>query len=133
MPSPDLLSFDALLAPISADAPAGADARTSSALRARFDKIADAFDAAEGTEKQEAEAAAADDSAARSSPTKLWGPVIGPAVELLSGQTKDLQVAGWLRFPTDEILIYGSSLCIVVPFLLELGPRQNGQPLTAPY
>jgi hypothetical protein len=31
-----------------------------------------------------------------------------------------LQVVGVLRFPTDEILIYGTSLCIVVPFILEM-------------
>lgn len=31
-----------------------------------------------------------------------------------------LQVAGILRFPADEILIYGTSLCIVVPFMLEM-------------
>ena len=31
-----------------------------------------------------------------------------------------LQVGGALRFPTDEILIYGTSLCIVVPFILEM-------------
>lgn len=31
-----------------------------------------------------------------------------------------LQVFGVLRFPADEILIYGSSLCIVVPFILEM-------------
>jgi hypothetical protein len=31
-----------------------------------------------------------------------------------------LQVAGILRFPLDEILIYGASLCIVVPFILEM-------------
>ena len=31
-----------------------------------------------------------------------------------------LQVAGALRYPLDEILIYGASLCIVVPFLLEM-------------
>jgi len=31
-----------------------------------------------------------------------------------------LQVAGVLRFPADEILIYGTSLCIVVPFMLEM-------------
>jgi hypothetical protein len=31
-----------------------------------------------------------------------------------------LQVAGLLRFPLDEILIYGTSLCIVVPFVLEI-------------
>jgi hypothetical protein len=31
-----------------------------------------------------------------------------------------LQLLGILRFPYDEILIYGFSLCIVVPFLLEM-------------
>jgi heme/copper-type cytochrome/quinol oxidase subunit 4 len=31
-----------------------------------------------------------------------------------------LQVAGVLRFPVDEILIYGTSLCIAVPFILEM-------------
>lgn len=31
-----------------------------------------------------------------------------------------LQVVGLLRFPLDETLIYGTSLCIVVPFVLEI-------------
>ncbi|ELR68479.1 hypothetical protein C900_00313 [Fulvivirga imtechensis AK7] len=31
-----------------------------------------------------------------------------------------LQLAGVLRFPLDEILIYGTSLCIVIPFVLEM-------------
>ena len=31
-----------------------------------------------------------------------------------------LQVGGVLRFPADEVLIYGTSLCIVVPFILEM-------------
>src|SRR6476660_6003111 len=31
-----------------------------------------------------------------------------------------LQVAGMLRFPADAILIYGTSLCIVVPLILEM-------------
>lgn len=31
-----------------------------------------------------------------------------------------LQVASILRFPADEILVYGTSLCIVVPFILEM-------------
>ena len=30
------------------------------------------------------------------------------------------QVTGVLRFPFDEILIYGTSLCIVIPFVLEM-------------
>ena len=31
-----------------------------------------------------------------------------------------LQVVGLIRFPLDEILIYGTSLCIVIPFILEM-------------
>ena len=31
-----------------------------------------------------------------------------------------LQIVGVLRFPYDEILIYGASLCIVIPFILEM-------------
>jgi hypothetical protein len=31
-----------------------------------------------------------------------------------------LQVAGALKFPYDEVLIYGTSLCITVPFILEM-------------
>ncbi|MGV2829178.1 hypothetical protein ACLFKQ_14955 [Myxosarcina sp. GI1(2024)] len=31
-----------------------------------------------------------------------------------------LQVIGLLRFPLDESLIYGTSLCIVIPFLIEM-------------
>lgn len=30
------------------------------------------------------------------------------------------QLIGWLRFPLDELLIYGTSLCIVVPFIVEM-------------
>jgi hypothetical protein len=30
------------------------------------------------------------------------------------------QLVGVLRYPLDEVLIYGTSLCIVVPFLLEM-------------
>jgi hypothetical protein len=31
-----------------------------------------------------------------------------------------LQIVGVFRFPLDEMLIYGTSLCIVVPFVLEM-------------
>jgi hypothetical protein len=40
-----------------------------------------------------------------------------------------LQVVGSLQFPLDEILIYGTSLCIVVPFILEMLALHH---LTAP-
>jgi uncharacterized protein (TIGR03382 family) len=36
------------------------------------------------------------------------------------GLVQILQVVGMLRFPADEILIYGTSLCIVVPLVLEM-------------
>ena len=31
-----------------------------------------------------------------------------------------MQILRWIQFPFDEILIYGSSLCIVVPYLLAI-------------
>jgi hypothetical protein len=31
-----------------------------------------------------------------------------------------LQVVGVLHFPLDEILIFGTSLCIVLPFVFEI-------------
>jgi uncharacterized membrane protein len=40
-----------------------------------------------------------------------------------------LQIAGMLHFPADQILIYGTSLCIVVPFTLEMLALHH---LTAP-
>jgi hypothetical protein len=40
-----------------------------------------------------------------------------------------LQVVGMLRFPADELLIYGTSLCIVVPLILEMVALHH---LTAP-
>jgi hypothetical protein len=45
------------------------------------------------------------------------------------GVVQILQVAGVLRFPADEILIYATSLCIVVPFILEMAALHH---LTAP-
>jgi hypothetical protein len=39
---------------------------------------------------------------------------------ILFGLAQLLQVLGFLTFPLDEILIYGFSLCITVPFLLEI-------------
>jgi hypothetical protein len=36
------------------------------------------------------------------------------------GLVQCLQIVGVLRFPVDDVLIYGTSLCIVVPFMLEM-------------
>ena len=38
-----------------------------------------------------------------------------------------LQMAGVLRFPADEILIFGTSLCIVVPFVIEMAALHHSR------
>jgi hypothetical protein len=38
-----------------------------------------------------------------------------------------LQMVGVLRFPADEILIFGTSLCIVVPFVLEMAALHHSR------
>jgi len=40
-----------------------------------------------------------------------------------------LQVVGVLHFPFDEILIFGTSLCIVVPFVLEILALHHSRPI----
>lgn len=50
----------------------------------------------------------------------FWSGVIAFLSAVAYDIVQILQVAGALRFPVDEILIYGTSLCIVIPFLLEM-------------
>lgn len=49
-----------------------------------------------------------------------WSGLAAFASTVAYGLAQILQVAGVLRFPADEVLIYGTSLCIVVPFVLEM-------------
>ena len=49
-----------------------------------------------------------------------WSGLAAFTSTVAYGLVQILQVAGMLRFPADEILIYGTSLCIVVPFVLEM-------------
>ncbi|HTM45098.1 MAG TPA: hypothetical protein VL137_09105 [Polyangiaceae bacterium] len=49
-----------------------------------------------------------------------WSGLVAFTSTLAFDIVQVLQVAGVLRFPVDEILIYGTSLCIVVPFILEM-------------
>jgi uncharacterized protein (TIGR03382 family) len=49
-----------------------------------------------------------------------WSGLAAFTSTVAFGVVQILQVAGMLRFPADEILIYGTSLCIVVPFILEM-------------
>jgi hypothetical protein len=49
-----------------------------------------------------------------------WCGVTAAAATLAFVVVQAAQVVGMLRFPLDEILIYGTSMCIVLPFLLEM-------------
>lgn len=49
-----------------------------------------------------------------------WSGLAAFAATLAYDVAQILQVAGFLHFPLDEILIYGTSLCIVVPLILEM-------------
>jgi len=100
MPTPDLLPFPALLAPISGDAPTGSDPRRTRALSEKFGKIADAFTTASAVERK-----IANGESVEISLTKLWGEIISPATELLTAQTKDVEVAYLLA--QAEIRVHG--------------------------
>ena len=49
-----------------------------------------------------------------------WSGLAAFTSTVAYGVVQILQVAGMLRFPADEILIYGTSFCIVVPLILEM-------------
>jgi len=49
-----------------------------------------------------------------------WSGLVAFAATMAFVVVQLLQVTGAFRFPADELLIYGTSLCIVVPFLLEM-------------
>lgn len=50
----------------------------------------------------------------------FWAGLAAFTATVLYDVVQVLQVAGVLHFPLDEILIFGTSLCIVVPFVLEI-------------
>lgn len=50
----------------------------------------------------------------------FWSGLIAFAATVAFVIVQLLQIAGAFSFPFDEILIYGTSLCIVIPFVLEM-------------
>ena len=50
----------------------------------------------------------------------FWSGIIASAATIAFVAVQLLQVTGNLLFPLDEILIYGISLCIVIPFLIQM-------------
>jgi hypothetical protein len=49
-----------------------------------------------------------------------WSGLIAFGSTLAFGIVQSLQLLRFLTYPWDEILIYGTSLCIVVPFMFEM-------------
>ena len=60
------------------------------------------------------------DVSSRVSEVGYWSGAAAATATVAYDLVQILQIAGVLRFPADEILIYGSSLCIVAPFVLEM-------------
>lgn len=50
----------------------------------------------------------------------FWSGLIAFIAITAFGIVQTLQILGFLTYPLDEILIYGFSLCIVIPFMLEI-------------
>ncbi|MFS8082316.1 MAG: hypothetical protein ACMG51_02600 [Ginsengibacter sp.] len=50
----------------------------------------------------------------------FWSGLIAFIAITAFGTVQTLQVLGFLTYPLDEILIYGFSLCITIPFMLEI-------------
>ena len=50
----------------------------------------------------------------------FWSGLIAFIAITAFGIVQTLQILGFLTYPLDEILIYGFSLCITIPFMLEI-------------
>lgn len=50
----------------------------------------------------------------------FWAGLFAVGATISYSVVQIMQLAGVLTYPTDEQLIYGTSLCIVIPFLIEI-------------
>jgi type VI secretion system protein ImpA len=98
MASPPTVDFDALLAPISDDQPAGAALRGDEGTAKEYLAVYDARKNARAAERQNADAelAGEDDGIRGAANSPDWRLVVRLASEVLTKQSKDLWVAAWL-------------------------------------
>jgi hypothetical protein len=59
----------------------------------------------------------------------FWAGSVAFTATLAYDIVQTLQMIGLLHFPVDEILIFGTSLCIVVPFVLEMVALHHSRPV----
>lgn len=88
MPSPDVLDFAKLLAPVPGDKPTGADLRANTSPSSPYYKVKDARTAARSAERQM-------EQGAEDAPTPDWKAVVAAATHALT-LAKDLEVAAYL-------------------------------------
>jgi type VI secretion system protein ImpA len=89
MPSPDVLDFAKLLAPIPGDKPTGSDPRANTSPTSPYYKVKDARTAARSAERQV-------ESGAEDAPTPDWKAVVATATTALATAAKDLEVTAYL-------------------------------------
>ena len=88
MTSQAVIDIEALLAPISEDRPAGSDIRENSAPDSLYYKIKDARNSARSDERKNLFEFSAEAN-------ELWRSVLDIAPQILSTQSKDLEIASW--------------------------------------
>ena len=90
MASPDIIDLNKLLAPITEDSPAGSDVRQDTSPLSKYQAIKTARSAARAAERKgmhDGDLTEADE---------YWRKIIGLAPDILTTQSKDLEVASWL-------------------------------------
>lgn len=88
MASRQVIDLETLLAPISEDAPAGADPRSDTSSNSLYYRVKDARNAARAAERSAVEIGGP--------MPEEWEDVIDAALEVLTGHAKDLEIAAWM-------------------------------------
>jgi type VI secretion system protein ImpA len=88
MATPATIDVEALLAPISEEAPSGADMRADSSPSSLYFQLKDARSAARRAER-------AADEAGETRQINEWQTILDSAAKVLAGQSKDLEIAAW--------------------------------------
>ena len=88
MALPQVIDIDALLQPISEEAPAGTDPRSDSSPTSLYYRTKDARNAARSAERAAVELGGA--------PPEEWDTVADTAADILGSHGKDLEIAAWL-------------------------------------
>jgi type VI secretion system protein ImpA len=96
MPSPEVLDFTRLLAPIPGEKATGVDLRGDSSPSSLYYKIRGARTAARGAERQLASLESATEEEKKRFVPPDWRPVLDSGVEALSKSSKDLEITAYL-------------------------------------